>query len=230
MIAIDKLHTASFDVDAQKTFTTLCPTELPVPEGDRIAESLNAQAQFARYRVGSKDAHSPKALWVANEKNPVFSPIAGIDMDIHWPVHAVPGTLGFELLEGLPHPREYDFFVWKGIEPDMHPYGACYHDFAETLSTGLIEFLRSKKIDTIIVGGLALDYCVKTTALQLLRAGFRVIINLSATASIAPETENAAKKLLKEEGTIFIEGLDELQCSSPLPLRERSAPQATGEG
>ena len=27
---------ASFDVDAQKGFTPLCPNELPVPEGDTI--------------------------------------------------------------------------------------------------------------------------------------------------------------------------------------------------
>ena len=68
----------------------------------------------------------------------------------------------------------------EGIELDMHPYGACYHDLAERLSTGVIEFLRENSVTTIIVGGLATDYCVKTTVLQLLRAGFQVIVNLSA--------------------------------------------------
>ena len=40
---------ASFDVDAQKGFTPLCPNELPVPEGDAIVPALNqlaARAQF----------------------------------------------------------------------------------------------------------------------------------------------------------------------------------------
>lgn len=35
---------ASFDVDAQNTFTPLCPDELPVAEGTDIVAQLNAQA------------------------------------------------------------------------------------------------------------------------------------------------------------------------------------------
>ncbi|MBL0949971.1 MAG: nicotinamidase, partial [Pseudomonas sp.] len=55
---------ASFDVDAQKGFTPLCPNELPVPEGDVIVPALNQLAERAQLRVGSKDAHSPQAAWV----------------------------------------------------------------------------------------------------------------------------------------------------------------------
>ncbi len=41
----------SIDVDAQKTFTPLCPKELPVNEGHLIVEELNAQAALADLRV-----------------------------------------------------------------------------------------------------------------------------------------------------------------------------------
>jgi nicotinamidase/pyrazinamidase len=210
MIKINKSKTASFDVDAQKTFTPLCPAELPVPGGDLIGAELNAQARFTTLRVGSKDAHSPQAIWVADEKNPVMSFIMGEDVDVRWPVHAVPGTKGFELLDDLPQPRDYDFFVWKGIEVDMHPYGSCYHDHAEKLSTGVIEFLRVKDIDTVIVGGLALDYCVKTTALQLARAGFSVIVNLAATRSIAQETMETAIQEMQAHGIKLIDSSEHL--------------------
>ena len=54
---------ASFDVDAQKGFTPLCPDELPVPGGDEIAAHLNLLARRATLRIGSKDAHSPSAPW-----------------------------------------------------------------------------------------------------------------------------------------------------------------------
>ena len=40
----EKKHIASFDIDAQNTFTPVCPDELPVAEGDTIAPELNAQA------------------------------------------------------------------------------------------------------------------------------------------------------------------------------------------
>ena len=36
---------AAFDIDAQNTFTPVCPDELPVAEGDQIVEELNAQAR-----------------------------------------------------------------------------------------------------------------------------------------------------------------------------------------
>ena len=36
---------ASIDVDPQKTFTELCPNELPVKDGHLIADALNRQAQ-----------------------------------------------------------------------------------------------------------------------------------------------------------------------------------------
>ena len=55
---------AAFDIDAQNTFTPVCPDELPVAEGDQIVEELNAQAALASLRIGSRDAHSPQAVWM----------------------------------------------------------------------------------------------------------------------------------------------------------------------
>ncbi|WP_417614062.1 isochorismatase family protein [Oceanisphaera sp.] len=206
-----KKHVASLDVDAQYTFTPICPNELPVPGGDTIADELNSQAQFAAYRLGSKDAHSPQALWVSNEQQPPFSPIEGANMDIRWPSHAVPGTKGFELLAGLPHPADYDFFVWKGVEPDMHPYGACYHDLSDRMSTGIIEYLHGKQVTTVLVGGLATDYCVYHTVLQLLRAGFEVIINRAATRGVADETSRHAIADMIQQGAHFVHHSAELE-------------------
>lgn len=195
-----KVRVASFDVDAQYTFTPECPEELPVPDGCAIVPELNAQARCAALRVGSKDAHSPRAHWVATAEAPQLTPVAGANMDLRWRVHAVPGTRGFEYIAGLPPITAYDYFVWKGVEPDMHPYGACYHDFAERLSTGVVEFLRARGIATVLVGGLATDYCVKTTALQLARAGFDVVVNLGACRGIATDTVAQACEAMRAAG------------------------------
>ena len=210
-VSIVKDHTASFDIDAQKTFTPLCAKELPVPNGHTISEELNRQAKFVKFRLGSKDAHPSSAIWIAETEADVMTKIEGDNVDVRWPVHAVPGTKGFELLDTLPHPTDYDYFVWKGIEPDMHPYGACYHDHMERLSTGAIEFLKLNRVDMVIVGGLAFDYCVKKTALQLLKAGFKVIINLAATRSLTNKTEMIAYEELILHGAKFIESTDELE-------------------
>lgn len=195
---------ASFDVDAQKGFTPLCPDELPVEGGDEIGIALNEQFQQAHFRVGSKDAHPNGAYWEATEEEPQFSKVEMPDIDMKWNKHCVAGTTGGKLLDELPFEKNYDFFVWKGIEKDMHPYGACYHDLGEKLSTGVIEFLKSKNVDVVIVGGLATDYCVKTTAIQLKNAGFKVEVNLKACRGVAPESTEKAIEEMKELGIKII--------------------------
>lgn len=210
MMQLNFEKTAAFDVDAQYTFTPECPKELPVAGGTEIVPALNQQAKLARIRVGSKDAHSPKAVWIASAEQPMFSEVSGDNVDIAWNQHAVPGTKGFELIDGLPRPADYDFFVWKGIELDMHPYGACYHDLADKMSTGVIEYLKLNNIENVLVGGLATDYCVKTTALQLNHAGFNVIVNLEACRGIAEETIEQAIKEMKEFGITVIESIEQL--------------------
>ncbi len=207
---VQKIFVASFDVDAQKTFTPLCPNELPVPGGTEIVDELNAQAQYAALRLASKDSHCAKALWIADKEHPSFSPISERNMDQRWPLHAVPGSLGFELLEGLPTVDQYDYVVWKGVEPDMHPYGACYHDLAEALSTGVIEFLRAHQIQEVIIGGLATDYCVKTTALQLQHANFQCIVNLGSCRGISEYSSAQAIEDLRKAGVAFVASAGEL--------------------
>lgn len=200
--------TASFDVDAQKGFTPLCPGELPVQDGHLIVDELNKQASLCNYRVGSKDAHCEGAYWETTEDKPIFSEVGMKNVDIRWPRHCVVGTYGGQLLVGLPQETEYDYFVWKGIEKDLHPYGACFHDLENKLSTGVIEYLKSKNVTNVIVGGLATDYCVKTTALQLKDAGFLVVVNLSACKGIAKESIEKAIEDMKSKNIVVVDSFE----------------------
>ncbi len=93
----------------------------------------------------------------------------------------------------------------------MHPYGTCFHDLAERRSTGLIEFLQARGVTTVLVGGLATDYCVKTSVLQLRRAGFRVIVHLDACRGIAPETIASAHTQMIEAGAELAQTLTDVQ-------------------
>lgn len=207
----EKRFIASFDVDAQRTFTPICPDELPVEGGDQIGPELNRQADMAGWRLGSKDSHSPEAVWVTDDSDMIGQPgVDGDNVEEHWPVHAVPGTEGFELIPDLPRPADYDFFVWKGVELDMHPYGACFHDMAEEMSTGVIEWLKARDVTHVLVGGLATDFCVKATALQLRNAGFEVILNLAATRGITKDAVEAALAQMRKAGIRTIDRLDEL--------------------
>ena len=76
---LSKNEIAAFDIDAQQTFTPLCPDELPVAGGDMIAEELNAQAAFASVRVASRDAHSSNAVWIAKNGHAPLTPVTGYE-------------------------------------------------------------------------------------------------------------------------------------------------------
>ncbi len=206
----------AIDVDAQCTFTPLCPHELPVVDGDKIVDELNQQALLADFRVLTKDAHNPNSLWVASETTPALSPLPYPNADLSWPRHAEVGSFGFEALPGLPRPIDYDFLIYKGVENDLHPYGACYHDLNDKISTGLIEWLQAKGATQIIVGGLATDFCVKTTVLQLLKADdWQVIVNLAACRGIAPDSIQSAKEQMQQAGAVLVS--DSQDIASLLP-------------
>ncbi|PSW12124.1 nicotinamidase [Photobacterium sanctipauli] len=203
---------AAIDVDPQKTFTPLCPDELPVQEGDLIGPALNAQALLADFRVLTKDAHPRGAVWSVDKHEEMLKPLDYPNADLTWVSHAVPGTKGFETIPQLPSITDYDHVIWKGIEPDLHPYGACFHDLHEQLSTGLIEWLQAKHVTTVLVGGLATDYCVKTTALQLQATGlFKVIVNLDTCRGIAPDTTTQACKEMATAGITVANNLSEVK-------------------
>lgn len=204
-IKIDKTKTASIDVDPQKGFSELCPKELPVQGALEIVEELKRNHSKASVRLVSRDMHPPGAAWEAETPENMLEPVGLPEVDIKWNPHCVVGTSGVELLPGLPEIRDYDFQINKGIDPDAHPYGAFYHDQADTRSTGGIEFLRANQIETVIVGGLALDFCVKKSVEQLLDAGFKVILNLASTRAVFPDNANNVANALAEKGVILIE-------------------------
>jgi nicotinamidase/pyrazinamidase len=209
-----KMIIASIDVDPQNTFTPLCPNELPVAEGDIIGVALNQQSKLAKYRILSKDAHPANAIWIVDKHEDMLKPLSYPNADLTWVKHAVPGTFGFETIPEIPDITDYDYVVWKGIETNLHPYGACFHDLAENLSTGLIEWLQIKKVTDVIVGGLAIDYCVKTTALQLQRSKhFNIYVNLEACRSINQATAKSVCKEMRVAGITIVDNLKALKSA-----------------
>lgn len=210
-IIVDFEKTASFDIDPQCGFTPLCPRELPVSGGDLIVKACLENHKLAKYKYVSKDAHPINGLWNATSDSPQLTRVENApNVDLRWNQHCVVGTPGFELLLGLPHISEYDFIVYKGAEKDMHPYSPIYQDLAKKISTGVIEKAKNDGVDTFILGGLALDYCVGQAAFDLVDAGFRVIINLEATAAIGNPQSFIDNAHEVSENIIFVKNVSEI--------------------
>ena len=215
-VVFDK--TASHNVDPQKGFTPLCPNELPVPDGDNIVSELNGQNGIVAFKTVSKDVHPSNAIWLATSDKPQFSPVEGKNVDIRWNAHCMSGTRGAELLDGLGKINDYDFVAIKGTEPEMHPYSSCYHDLEKKISTGLIEWYNSNGITTVIVGGLALNVedtplCVGETIIDLVNAGFQVILNLGSTRGLGSEEgrEKFINMLVDKYGVLIVNSFKDIE-------------------
>ncbi|MDW2035934.1 isochorismatase family protein, partial [Vibrio sp. 665] len=64
--------------------------------------------------------------------------------------------------------------------------------------------------DTVVVGGLALGFCVKKSVMQALDLGFKVIVNLAATRAVLPDTVDSVIAEMKEKGALFVKNADDI--------------------
>jgi nicotinamidase/pyrazinamidase len=107
---------------------------------------------------------------------------------IEWPVHCVRATYGADIYG--------DFDAFADVIIRKTAYSAAK-------GTGLAQLLISRGITRVIVCGLALDYCVKATALDLSQALAEVIVPLDATAAVDPaEVQNVVRDLLNAGVTV----------------------------
>ena len=161
-------------VDFQNDFTP--GGALAVPDGDQVAERLNALAASGDYDlvVATRDWHPPD--------HGSFSARGGI-----WPEHCVAGTPGADLHPDLDAAR-VDVIVDKGRDPSTEGYSGFD-------GTNLAALLRERGIDRVTVAGLATDYCVRATALDALREGFAVTLDSAASRGIDAQPGDVERAL-----------------------------------
>jgi len=73
--------------------------------------------------------------------------------------------------------------VRKGFRGRLDSYSAFFENDRKT-PTGLEGWIRGLGIDTVIIGGLATDYCVFYSALDSRRLGFSTTVALDATRGV----------------------------------------------
>jgi nicotinamidase/pyrazinamidase len=161
-------------VDFQNDFTP--GGALAVPGGDEIAPRINELIASGAFDVvlATRDWHPADHGSFAAQGGP-------------WPPHCVAGTAGAELHEALDR-SQIEVIVDKGQDPDTDGYSAFE-------GTGLEQLLRERGVDEITVVGLATDYCVKNTALDALKAGFRVTVDQRAIRGVEVTPGDSARAL-----------------------------------
>ena len=169
------LSVALIVVDVQNDFAS--PTgNLAVPGGESVIPFINDQIAEARQAgalvVYTQDWHP--------QSTPHFEKNGGI-----WPVHCVNGTKGAEFHPDLDLVDEA-VFIKKGAggEDGYSAFHIRDPESGEVLSTGLADQLRGRGVTANAVLGLALDYCVKETAMDSVSEGFETTLLADGTSAV----------------------------------------------
>jgi nicotinamidase/pyrazinamidase len=192
-------------VDVQRGFMPVAPEdlglagfgELPVPQGGLVVPVINRLTKAAR--IGGA------AVFTTRDWHPTvtahFTTGGGL-----WPVHCVADTPGADFHPDLDIENVPDFK--KGQEPlEQGDEDLSYSGFFGTDFSGrhLPDWLNRSEISTVFLSGLAFDYCVGATALDLLKkSGLVVTVIEDATRSVAPESAKIMRDDLLAAGIRLI--------------------------
>jgi nicotinamidase/pyrazinamidase len=124
------------------------------------------------------------------------------------PVHCIQNTPGAQFPPKLKLPQE-TILLYKGMDPEKDSYSVFQ---AEDLSgMGFLQLLQRQGIKELYVGGLATDYCVRSSILDALRHGFKVKLLTDAVQAVdlrPGDGERAVKEMVKKgAGKTTLKGL-----------------------
>ncbi len=173
---------------------------LAVEYGDTIVQGINKIATKFNVVVTTQDWHPQNhGSFASNQEgaNPYDVGTLSGRSQVFWPDHCVQGSKGAALHQDL-QIRGQNFV--KGTDPAVDSYSGFFDD--DGTSTGLHEYLRSKKVTQVYICGLATDYCVKFTALDALKQGYKTVVleDLCKGVNIDPLDTQRALEALQSAG------------------------------
>jgi len=178
-MANDRMNDGKNDVlivvDIQNDF---CPGgALAVPRGDEVVPIVNALAARFRNVVLTQDWHPRGHLSFASShpgRKPYETFAAPYGEQVLWPDHCIQATPGAEFHKALDIPHAA-LVTRKGFDRNIDSYSAFYENDRIT-PTGLIGYLRERRLTRVFLVGLAFDFCVRYSAEDARREGFEVFV------------------------------------------------------
>ncbi|MEO0864894.1 MAG: bifunctional nicotinamidase/pyrazinamidase [Pseudomonadota bacterium] len=162
-------------IDVQNDF---CPGgALAVAMGDEIVPGINALMQDFDAVILTQDWHPAGHASFASS-HPGAEPMSMTEMpygpQVLWPDHCIQGTHGAAFHAAL-NTDAADMIVRKGFRPQIDSYSAFFENDHIT-PTGLDGYLRTRRITTLTMVGLATDFCVNYSAVDAAKLGFHVTV------------------------------------------------------
>ena len=203
-LALAKEGMAVIVVDVQGDFTTANKGSLAVPNSDQAYLESVAKATEELKKAGlavyaTQDWHPADHMsFASNHKDK--KPFETIKLDdgrtqVLWPAHCVQESKGAEILI---NPALITNVIRKGMNAKFDSYSGFMDDGGS--KTDLDKVLKAAGVKTLIIYGIATDYCVKATALNGAKEGYKVVVVQDLCRGVADQTSNAALDEMEQKG------------------------------
>jgi nicotinamidase/pyrazinamidase len=184
---------AFLDIDTQHDFMDPGGA-LYVAGAEKIAGNLKRLFKYAVENgipiLSSMDAHIPN--------DPEFR---------DFPAHCVKGSPGQRKINETLLPAAIIIPAKPNALPEKVPLGAQMIFEKPTLylfdNRNFIEYIRREGYDTLVVFGVATDYCVRIVAEGLIERGYDVTVITDAIAAVVPDAGEKALESMKRAGVKF---------------------------
>jgi nicotinamidase/pyrazinamidase len=178
-------------VDMQNDF--LPGGALGVPDGDTIVPVINEYIRLfvdaGLPVIATRDWHPPETVH--------FKSGGG-----NWPAHCIQDTEGAEFAPDLELPDDV-IVMSKGMDPSEDGYSAFMAQ--DEAGRSLEEVLDDLGVEHIYIAGLALDYCVRASALDAQNQGRDITVLIDATRAVNQEihdAEETIEEIVREGGEL----------------------------
>lgn len=199
-------------VDLQNDF---CKNgSLAVPNGDEVIAIANVITSMGFFDLitASQDFHPRNhGSFASNHINAELFSLGDLNgfPQTMWPDHCVAGSEGARLHSMLDMNKVATIFR-KGMDSTVDSYSAFF-DNQDKNSTGLGDYLGGLGVTDVYIMGLALDFCVKATALDALRFNFKnvyLIADACRGVNMDPNDSQKAIDEMKNAGIIITNSWD----------------------
>ncbi|KAH8813149.1 isochorismatase family protein [Xylogone sp. PMI_703] len=229
-MATKEFNPALLIIDLQEDF---CPPNgsLAVPDGRAILPTVNTLLTYPfTLKIATRDWHPADHISFASN-HPGTTPYTSTTTitnplnpsesysSLLWPDHCIQDTPGAQLVPELSH-SQLDFVVDKGQRREIEMYSAFYDPLRSprVADSGLSARLKEKGITDVFVVGLAADYCVKFSALDAVREGFRTFVVEEGTRAVDPGGWETLREELKKGG-VEVVGMESGEVRRILGMR-----------
>ncbi|MCW4590172.1 isochorismatase family protein [Gluconacetobacter entanii] len=182
-------------VDVQNDF--LPGGALAVAQGARIIPAINRLQELPFGRIVATQDWHPRGH--------VSFMADGTPAPDRWPEHCVAATWGAAIADTLAQ-EHVGLVLRKGMQPGIDSYSA-FRDNDGEHDSGLAPWLVACGIRRVFVCGIALEYCVRASALDAAAAGFDTFVLDDVCAAINDDRRDV-HRMLRDGGIGIITARD----------------------